>query len=191
MKRFLQLAILSVASTSLAACGSISKTIDETRLADQQNVDICPNAFALSDAARAIEFVGDKTLQNVAWSAEILDVRTRCRYVEDRPIKAVVEVDFAVGRGPAATSHDHELQYFVAVTRKNRALIAKQEFAVPVRVKGDIATVRFTEDMNTITIPRLDRSISGSNFEIAVGLVVTQDQLIFNRSGQSLKFPNL
>ena len=173
---------------ALAACGS---TLEKIQYADEQNVGICPNAYVLEDAAEAIDFAGDPALETVAWSAEITDVRTSCRYVEDQPIRARVEIDFAVGKGPAASADTHELSYFVAVTRTNRNGIAKETFVVPVRVKGDVATVDLTEKVENILIPRKDSSISGTNFSIAVGLTLTTDQVLYNRSGKSLKFPEL
>ncbi|MEM9233141.1 MAG: hypothetical protein AAGA69_02755 [Pseudomonadota bacterium] len=172
----------------LAGCAS---TLEELRTADEQNLGICPNVFALEDAARVVEFNGEPMLENVAWSAEITDVRSSCRYVRDRPIRAAVEVDLAVGRGPAAEGDTYEVEYFVAVTRTNRHVIAKETFTKPVRVRGGIASIDLTEEINSILIPRKDNSISGTNFEIAVGFALTRDQILYNRSGKSLKFPEL
>ena len=191
MNRTIRNSVMAATLLSVAACGSFGRKLEDIQLAGESNIGLCPNAFVLADADRMIEFNGEPSLQHVAWSAEIVDVRTSCRYAADRPIQASVEIDFAVGRGPAAEGQMTEIPYFVAVTRKNKALIAKSEYAVPVRVKGDIATVRFTEDIKRITIPRKDSDLSGGNFEIAVGLGLTKKQVIFNRSGQSLKFPTL
>ena len=83
------------------------------------------------------------------------------------------------------------MTYFVAVTRTNRDLIAKQEFTVPVKFRRGQDVVTITESINDILIPRANETISGINFEIIVGLAVTRDQVIFNRSGESLKFPGL
>ncbi|MEM9989017.1 MAG: hypothetical protein AAF723_05805, partial [Pseudomonadota bacterium] len=109
---------------ALSACGSSEKR----RLANVTNPGLCPNIFVLSDAARVIDFAGEPALDTVAWSGEIRDVRTRCRYADDLPITAQVEIDFAIGRGPAAQTDMTDIKYFVAVTRANRDLIAKEEF---------------------------------------------------------------
>jgi hypothetical protein len=97
----------------------------------------------------------------------------------------------AVGRGPAAAAEEHEVTYFVAVTRRNRELIAKEEFTVPVRVRDGIGTIRFTEKVDDIFISRAGSDTSGTNFEIAVGFALTRDQVLFNRSGKSLRYPEL
>ena len=46
-------------------------------------------------------------------------------------------------------------------------------------------------DIDEIVIPRANDNVSGVNFEIIIGFSVTPEQAIFNRSGKSLKFPNL
>ena len=184
----LRLALLAL---SLTACASVGEALEEARLADQANPAPCPNVFVLDEAARLIDFSGEPSLDTVAFTAEVRDVRSACRYAEDRPIRATVEVDLAAGRGPAADGQTFDLTYFVAVTRTNRDLIAKQEFTVPVTFRDGVAVVSFTEDIDEIEIPRKGEQTSGTNFEIAVGLALTREQLLYNRSGRSLKFPEL
>ncbi|WP_116391534.1 hypothetical protein [Parvularcula marina] len=184
--RCLSLSLISMTAL-LAGCG----TLDDIRTADEVNVGYCPNTFALEDAASVIEFDGEPSLETIAWSAEIKDVRSNCRYVRDRPIEAVVEVDMSVGKGPAAQGEVHEVSYFVAVMRTNREVIAKEVFTKQVRIRGDIASIDITEDIKNVIIPRRDESISGTNFEIAVGFALTRDQLLYNRRDDSLKFPEL
>ena len=176
---------------SLLALGSCS-SLDEMRLANESNPGPCPNVFVLQDAARFVEFNGDEQLSSVAWSGEVTDVRSSCRYAEDTPIRARLEIDFAVGKGPAAEGASFPLTYFVAVTRRDRDLIAKEEFTVPVTVNREgVASVRLTEQVNDILIPRLGEQTSGTNFEIAVGFALSREQVVYNRSGRSLKFPEL
>ena len=175
----------------LAGCGSLSDSLEEARANSEGNPAPCPNAFALDEAARMIVFDGEPSLDTVAWSAEVTDVRTSCRYTTDRPIQAQVEVDFAVGRGPAADGETLDVTYFVAVTRRDKDLIAKEEFTVPVTIREGRATTDLTERIREITIPRLNENTSGTNFEIAVGFALSREQLLYNRSGRSLKFPEL
>jgi hypothetical protein len=151
----------------------------------------CPNVVVLSDAARAIEFDGDQTLDNVAYTAEILDVELACRYYGEKPIEASVKLDLAFGRGPKGADKSHSFTYFVAVTRTNMEVIEKAEYTVPVEF-GDEERVRTSrEKIGTIVIPRKDKDISGTNFEVVIGFSLTPQQAIFNRSGKSLKFPDL
>lgn len=151
----------------------------------------CPNVIVLSDASRAVEFDGDQTLDNVAYTAEILDVELACRYFGEKPIEASVKIDLAFGRGPKGADKNKTFTYFVAVTRTNMEVIEKAEYTIPVEF-GDKARVQTSrQKIGTIVIPRKDKDISGTNFEVIVGLSLTPQQAIFNRSGKSLKFPDL
>jgi len=144
----------------------------------------------LEDAARQITFNGQQTIEDVAWSAEVENVSLACRYVGDKPIDADVKINLAFGRGPKADANEHEFGYWVAVTRTNREVIAKQEFVLPIKF-GDEAVKRASQEIDQIIIPRKSEQTSGENFEIVVGLTVTPQQATYNRSGKSLKFPDL
>jgi hypothetical protein len=181
MNKALAFAPLAVA---LAACGS-------TKEAKLANPAPCPNVVVLADAARLVEFDGEQRLEDIAWTAEVENVSLTCRYVADKPIDAAMKIDFAFGKGPKASGESRSFGYWIAVTRTNREVIEKREYVIPVKF-GDKESVRRAErQVKEIVIPRKDDSISGVNFEVVVGLVVTPQQAIFNRSGKSLKFPDL
>lgn len=175
---------LIISACALAGCGS-------SREARKSNPAPCPNIIVLSDAARAIEFDGEQTLENVAYSAEITNVSLACRYFTDKPINAEIRVDLAFGRGPKGEARQHEFTYFVAVTRRDSEVIAKEEFSIPVKFDAKSDTARVQEKIDKIVIPRANAKTSGTNFEVIVGLSLTREQAVFNRSGQSLKFPDM
>lgn len=172
------------AAALVSGCGSTK----EKRLA---NPAPCPNIVVLSDAARLIEFDGETRLEDVAWTAEIESVSLACRYIKADPIDASVKINLAFGKGPKAGAEDHDFAYWVAVTRTNREVIEKKEYLVPVEFGDDDAIKRVEHEIEKIVIPRKDENTSGTNFEVVVGLVVTPQQAIYNRSGKSLKFPDL
>lgn len=175
---------------ALAAAGCASDEARERRAAREANPAPCPNIVVLQDAARFIEFEGEEAAENVAYSGEIVDVTSTCRYFEDEPIKAGVTVDLAFGKGPKGESGKKAFTYFVAVTRKNSEVIAKKEFPVEVSF-GDRPVETARIDIDEVVIPRANDTISGVNFEIIIGFSVTPQQAIYNRSGKSLKFPEL
>lgn len=179
------LAVALFAAFAAAGCGS-------TKEARSANPAPCPNIVVLSEAARQIEFAGEEeALEAIAWTAEIEDVSLACRYIGDKPIDASVKIDIAFGRGPQANGEKHDFAYWVAVTRTNREVIEKQEYVVPVKFDGNDSVKRVEHEIEKIIIPRKDENTSGTNFEVVVGLVVTPKQAIYNRSGKSLKFPDL
>ena len=178
--------LLVAAAASLSGCS----LYESQRAARFTNPAPCPNVFVLEDAARFIDF-GDAepSLDAVAFSGEFDAVETRCRYYEDVPIQAEVDVALSVGRGPAAQEATYDVRYFVAVTRTNRDVIAKQEFSAPVTFKEGQRVVQLQHSIDQIVIPRKGEETSGVNFEIAVGFVLARRQVLYNRSGKSLKFP--
>lgn len=179
--------LLLIAALFLVSCGSLERQ----RAAREANPAPCPNVFVLDNAARFIEFADgeEPSLDAVRFSGEFDDVVTACRYFADTPIDARVDLAFSIGRGPAAEEATTTVRYFVAVTRTNRDVIAKQEFEVPVTFRRGQTTVSLTDSIERIVIPRAREGISGVNFEIAVGFVLTEEQYRWNRSGRSLKFP--
>ncbi|GGY44218.1 hypothetical protein [Parvularcula lutaonensis] len=172
----------------LEGCASTERR----RAARLANPAPCPNVFVLEQAARFIDFRGaEPALENVAFSGEIDDVTSSCRYYADVPIDAEVAFTMSIGRGPAAEEDTVMVEYFVAVTRTNRDVIAKETFQVPVTFKPGQSVVTLTEEIESIVIPRAKEATSGLNFEIAIGFVLTEEQFRWNRSGASLKFPEL
>lgn len=184
MNKLLAVGLIAAAS-ALAGCSS------QSRAAREANPAPCPNVAVLNDASRILEFDGGEELENIAYTGEIVGIESACRYYEDEPIDAKVTLRFAFGKGPKATDNEKNFTYFVAVTRKDVEVIAKKVFVAPAHFSGDKTIVLTKEDIDKIVIPRKDENISGVNFEIVVGFVLTPEQALFNRSGKSLKFPNL
>ena len=113
-------------------------------------------------------------------------IRLFCRYVDDQPLRANLELDFAFGKGPKADANRHEYRYWVAVTRRSSKVLAKQYFSVDANFAGEKVTGQ-TVTLEDIIIPRADSTISGANFEVVVGFDLTDDQLAFNRQGRRFR----
>ena len=183
---FLALAILT--SALLAGCGS-SKEILQLGGSDERNPGPCPRAFALYEAARIVEFKDDEQrFANVGFTGQIQNVRSLCRYFGTRPIKGDLEIAFEFGRGPAADGlSTARYEYFVAVTRKNIAVINKKTFPLDVTFPKGKDRVTVFETLDEIIIPRATENTSGENFEIIVGFVLTPEQRIFNAEGRRFR----
>lgn len=185
MRRFaLILAATLLAATAMTGCRSsrIAQSFDTT-----PNAGPCPVAGSIYDAARYVKFDGAGELySNIEYTGEITDVRLFCRYTDDIPLVAEVEIDFAFGKGPRAGADRHTYPYFVAVTRRNGKVLARETFATEAEFRGQPVTGK-SELVNRITIPRADGSISGVNFEIVVGFELTPEQLEFNRAGKRFR----
>lgn len=170
---------LAGAALFLTSCGTFDALDSRT------NQGPCPAAASLYEAQRIVVLDGQgEQYPNIEYTGEINGVRLFCRYVDDDPIEAQLEIDFAFGKGPAATASSETYNYFVAVTRTNRAVISKEVFPMNVTFRpGENITSR-QEKIGRIVIPRADESISGANFEVIVGFELTPEQLEFNENGR-------
>lgn len=178
MKRYAS-ACLGFSALMLSACAGV----DLSNLDDTPNVGPCPVAGVLYDASRVVEVKGQERHENVGFTGAVEGVRGYCRYIGTNPITMEIEIDFAFGRGPVADGLSHTYPVFVSVTRRDRNVLAKERFDIPVTWPADKDVVRLTETVPGIVIPRANETVSGSNFEVLVGFDLTPEQLAYNRSG--------
>jgi hypothetical protein len=155
---------------------------------DTPNAGPCPLMGVLYESSRVVAFAEpEERFANVAWTGEVRAVRGLCRYIEAEPIVMNLQVDMAFGRGPAAEAQSHTYRYWVAVTRKDLAPIAKEYFEVTVDFPAGADRVRKREEIDRIVIPRASDTVSGANFEVLVGFELTPEQLAFNRAGKRFR----
>jgi hypothetical protein len=146
----------------------------------------CPYVKILYDAARYVELTGDRAVAaNVGFTGEIEGLASDCAYQGDEPISVHTRVLFNLGRGPQAGGDAQTYRYWIAVTERNKAVLAKEYFDLPVDFDGE-TTTSVTQDQ-TIVIPRADATTSGDNFEILVGFDVTPQMAEFNRTGSRFR----
>ncbi|MGP1274983.1 MAG: Tat pathway signal sequence domain protein [Caulobacterales bacterium] len=182
------IAAVCAAAILLAGCQSVRDRLD----GPQANPGPCPSALSLYDAHRLVEFRGEEQLlRNVGFTGEILNVAGGCSYTDRNasPIDMELAVRFAFGRGAAAEGSTHTYRYFVAVTRTDRAVIAREVFPITVTFPAGANRVEIVEEIPTILIPRAGADTSGSNFEVIVGFELTPEQVEFNRSGLRFRVP--
>lgn len=182
---------LGVAMTATLLLSGCDSTKEALRIDDgsERNPGPCPRAFALYEAARIVEFKDNvQRYDNVGFTGEIQNVRSLCRYFATRPIEGDLEITFNLGRGPAVSEQTSaRYEYFVAVTRKNIAVINKQVFPLDVTFPAGADRITVTDKVDKIVIPRAEESTSGENFEIVVGFQLTPEQRAFNEEGRRFR----
>ena len=155
-------------------------------LSQRANAGPCPYVKILYDAARYVEMTDNRpAVANVGYTGEIEGVTAGCSYRGNDPITVQMDMLFNLGRGPQAASDQRTYRYWVAVTARNEAVLAKEYFDLPVNFEG--ARTASVTQQQTIVIPRRDTEVSGSNFEILVGIDVTPDMAAFNRDGSRFR----
>jgi hypothetical protein len=153
-----------------------------------RNAGPCPFVKSLYDAARYIEFKdGREASANVGWTGEIQGISAGCEYKDEEPIHVEMQVLFELGRGPQATGKQKTYKYWIAVTDRNRTVLAREMFDLPVTFKEGEDRVYIREDIKSITIPRAAMTTSGSNFEVLIGFDVTPQMAAFNRDGKRFR----
>ncbi len=150
------------------------------------NAGPCPFVKILYDAARFVELEGGRAASaNVGYTGEIEGVTAGCAYHADEPITVQMDILFNLGRGPQAQGDQRTYRYWIAVTERNEAVLAKEYFDLPVNFEGG-ATASVTEEQS-IVIPRATPETSGGNFEVLVGFDVTPEMAEFNRTGSRFR----
>ena len=152
-----------------------------------RNAGPCPYVKVLYDAARYHEFRDNQeTSSAVMYTGEIQGIAAACEYKDDQPIKVQMKVLFTLGKGPQATGDSKSYRYWVAVTDRNREVIDKKYFDLPVKFGGK-DRLDVTDELDGIVIPRASATTSGSNFEVLVGFDVTPQMAEFNRAGKRFR----
>ena len=160
----------------------------QARLPGERNAGPCPFVKVLYDAARYVEFAEPREVASaVAWTGEIQGLSADCRYRGDDPIQVEVELLFSFGRGPRAEGRSKNYRYWVAVTERNRSVLAKEWFDITAEFDEGRDRAEYRERLGGITIPRSSATVSGNNFEILVGFEVTPEMAAFNREGKRFR----
>lgn len=150
------------------------------------NAGPCPFVKVLYDAARYVELEGGRAaVSNVGYTGEIEGVSADCEYREADPIRLDMDILFELGRGEKAAGDQKTYRYWVAVTERNSAILAKEYFDLPVDFDGQ--RTASVHEQRTIVIPRAGIDTSGGNFEVLIGFDVTPEMAEFNRSGSRFR----
>jgi hypothetical protein len=153
-----------------------------------KNSGPCPFVKSLYDASRYVEFKdGREASANVGFSGEIQGISAGCEYKDEEPIKVTMDILFELGKGPQATATTKTYHYWIAVTDRNREVITRQTFDLPVTFPAGKDRVYMNDAINNILIPRGTQTTSGANFEILVGFDVTPQMAEFNRLGKRFR----
>jgi len=161
---------------------------NQAPLQAMRNAGPCPFVKTLYDAARYVEFKDNREASaNVGYSGEIQGISAGCQYKDDKPIEVTMQVLFELGKGPQAAGREKTYHYWIAVTDRNKAILAKQQFDLQVKFPEGQDRVYITENIGQIVIPRANITTSGSNFEVLVGFDVTPQMAAFNRDGKRFR----
>jgi hypothetical protein len=134
----------------------------------------------LSDAARQVKFAGEgRDLTDVLFEASISTGRLVCEY-DDNVLDVDLQVDVVASRGPANSDRLANITYFVAVSRTDRTVLARESFDIAIPFPGNRTRVSGLEEIGqVITLPAGE---DGGDYLIYVGLELTREELEYNRA---------
>jgi hypothetical protein len=93
--------------------------------------------------------------------------------------KVTVNVALSVTRGPALNSRQVGVNWFLAVLRNGQPL-DKQVYPVTVSFPANTVTVAVVPDPVILQLP-VSKDVKGSDYQVALGFQLTQEQLDMNR----------
>jgi hypothetical protein len=169
----------TILSLGLAACGSSDNAGPPPP---------CPRIVTVADASHLTRFQGSgRDVKDVQFEAQIGELRSACVYIVEPDNKTRIETTLQAqtiaSRGAAMVGDSAKFQYFVAIAKIGAGPLARRAFDVEIPLKGNETRAQSVDEL-TQTIP-LQSGENGDNYVIYVGLVLTPDELKFNRADSS------
>jgi len=139
----------------------------------------CPRAVAAADAGRLTRFAGSGSdPSQVQFEAEIGDITGDCGY-SDTAIDVDMKVQLIATRGPADTTGKAAFNYFVAIARTDKTILARQSFDASIDFSGNQTRNGIVDEIEQ-TIP-IQAGQPGTDFVILVGFEMTPEELDYSR----------
>jgi hypothetical protein len=166
------------AARAVAAAGLLGLLTLAAGCATEPEEVACPTTALLKNTSQTTHFRGSgRDLTDVDFRASVADVAQTCQLVGN-----VVDIGLAVRleaeRGPANTTGNAPVRYFVAIVDPQRRVLAREAFDVVLPFKeGSKVLVR--DELN----PRLPlpKGANPAAYTIFVGFVLSRQELEYNR----------
>jgi len=151
----------------------------------------CPRIVKVGDAATLTRFQGGgRDVKDVAFEAQVGEVASGCTYVTvdtHTSINTTMRVQLIASRGPALQQDEAKFEYWVAVARIGGEILTRDAFDVEVDLSGNITRAQSVDELQP-SIP-LRSGEAGDNYVIYVGLVLTPEEVRYNRGEAGTALP--
>jgi len=179
MSMVLRLLLPAALLASLTACGpSATERVTAAQL--------CPKALRVQDASTLTRFQPGRgrDATDTIVQATMSDITVACSARRDR-VDVDIVFDVRVAEGPAlarvAPDRKVALEYFVAIVDPQRQIMTRRTFNADFQFSGNRTKLQSKEELSQ-RIPLASPGIGGA-YQIAVGFVMTPDEVEFNRRG--------
>lgn len=147
----------------------------------------CPAIAIVQDASELTLFVPGpgRDLIDVTLEARVREFGGFCNTDIDEDTGAgKVDIDleilFEATRGPASTSREAQVSYFIAITDTAENILARETFITDLEFEGNRNRIGFVEELSQ-TIPIREGKI-GEDFKVFIGFQLSDEQLTYNRN---------
>ncbi|MGO1120229.1 hypothetical protein ACTL6U_16105 [Rhodovibrionaceae bacterium A322] len=180
------LSAVALSSLLLAGCSEQIDQVQALVTGDGRGPLPCPGITLVADASKMTRFNGNgEDLTDVVFSAEILDVRYTCEYEDDETVViADMQVFLSATSGPANADKRADFDYFLGIGRKagpgeEPQIVTRQQFDTSIVFQTNDRRVAVSDEI----VPRipLQNGELGSDYRYYVGLVLTKEELDYNR----------
>lgn len=172
-------ALLVSAAALLAGCG-VNFGGDNAAIGP---APLCPRVVRVGDAVSLTRFQGaSRDVKDVLFQAQVGEVASGCSYVSESSkirINMTMRVQTIASRGPALEGDTAEFQYWVAVARIDGEVLNRDAFDVEIELSGNVTRAQSVDELEQVIFLRSGEA--GDNYVVYVGLVLTPDEVRFNR----------
>jgi hypothetical protein len=170
--------VLLAAAAVLGGCDSLSEALG---FSDDNALEIgptCPRVAVGDDVGYVARFDGNGSKSENLLYAVKMNVPNGVCFLNDTTIDVEMTVPILVERGPAMDGRDVNFEYWVAVARTDKTIVAREAYQTGAELRlNEVGQI--VEEFDQ-TIP-IQPGETGRNFVIIVGLVLTEEELDYNR----------
>jgi hypothetical protein len=168
----------SVKATTLIVCAGL--LLAACGLFRPGEVKVCPRVSLLNEAASMIRYRDGpgRDLTDVLYEAKVRDINWSCKYLDNR-LRVEAVIDIVAQKGPASTGANAQVPFFVAIIDGGQNIVAKKTFSSEVEFRAGQRRAGVREEIEQTVF--LKQGESGTDYEIIVGLQLTEQQLQQNR----------
>jgi hypothetical protein len=179
-------AVLLMAVLGLSGCDTVGGWLG---FEDDNVLELgpqCPRVAIGDDVGYVARFDGNGIRKANLRYAVKMDVPNGVCFLNEDSIDVEMTVPMRVERGPAMEEREVNFEYFVAVARTDKTIIAREAYTTgdDLRV-GEVALINEEFDQ---TIP-IQLGETGANYVIIVGLILTEEELDYARRPKILGRP--
>ncbi len=164
----------------LAACGGGG---NEAKIAPA-----CPQLSLLHDAADLTRFAGPpgtpQDARGLILAAQITAVPATCAAAGEGRVRARLQVQALLRRGPAAQSDSVAVPYFIAITDQGNVL-SEEDHTLAAKFRPNVDEMRTNADRVELLLP-VTKAKSAAAYHLYVGFRLTPEELAYNRQSAGL-----